>query len=115
MASQRVFVIWKTPIFYEAVRLLVNHPDVEWTGTTSDYSSAQDEVLKLHPETIIIEEIDGCIPLEVMRILEATPWSIRIIGINLENNDLRIFHREQRTVGQAKDLLQLILNDTNIR
>jgi hypothetical protein len=113
MTSQRVFVIWKSPIFHEAVRLLVNHPDVTWAGTTTDYANAHDEVLKLHPETIIVEEIDGCIPTEVMRILETTPRSIRIIGINLDNNDVNIYYRKHRTVGQAKDLLQLILSENN--
>ncbi len=111
IVTRRVFVIWTHQLFHESVRLLLNHPEVEWVGETSDHQAVQDEIIKLEPDTILIEEIEGSIPSEVMEILGTCHWGVRVIGLNLTNNKLSIYHREQRTVRQAEDLLRLILSD----
>jgi DNA-binding NarL/FixJ family response regulator len=108
---RRVFVVWTHPIFHESVRLLLNHPDVELVGATSDYGAAQREILGLQPDTVLVEEPGGSLRAEVMGILEASPWSVRVIGLSLEDNSLSVYHREQRTVAQSDDLLQLVLSD----
>ncbi len=113
MAARRVFVIWTHPIFHESVRLLLNHPDVEWVGATSDYAAAKDEVLDLQPDTILVEEIAGNIPVEVLEIMEASSQNVRVIGLSLADNELSVYYHEQRTVGQAEDLLRLILDDSS--
>jgi DNA-binding NarL/FixJ family response regulator len=107
---RRVFVIWTHPIFHESVRLLLNHPEVELVGATSDYLAAQDEILSLQPDTVLVEEVGESVRAEVMEILEASSWSVRVIGLSLADNSLRIYHREQRTVAQGEDLLQLVLS-----
>lgn len=113
MAARRVFVIWTHPIFYESVRLLLNHPDVELVGATSDYVAAKDEILDLQPDTILIEEAGASVRAEVMGILETSPWSVRVIGLSLAYNELRVYHREQRTVAREEDLLRLVLGDSS--
>lgn len=113
MAARRVFVIWTHSIFYESVRLLLNHPEVELAGASSDYVAAKDEILSLQPDTILIEEVSNGARTEVMEILETSPWSVRIMGLSLADNKLSVYHREQRTVGQAGDLLRLVLSDAS--
>lgn len=111
MAARRVFVIWTHPIFYESVRLLLNHPDIEFVGATSDYGAAKDEVLGLQPDTILIEQVSGGVRPEVIGILEDSPLSMRVIGLSLADNELSIYHREQRTIGHSEDLIRLIRGD----
>lgn len=113
MVARRVFVIWTHSIFYESVRLLLNHPEIELVGATSDYVAARGEILGLQPDTILIEEVSSGVRAEVMGILETSPWSVRIIGLSLADNRLSVYHREQWTVGQAGDLLRLVLSDAS--
>ena len=106
---RRLFVIWNSPLFHKSVRLLVEHPDVEWVGTTSDYEKAKDQVLALEPDTILVEEIDGLIPATILDILETSTYDFRLIGISLLENKITIYRCEQREVTRADDLIHLIL------
>lgn len=109
MATRRVFVIWTHPLFHESVRLLLDHPQIDWAGATSDHEAAQRHIADLRPDTILIEELEGSqAGEEALKLLESISSDIRIIRLGLENNVLTIYHREQRTVGQAGDLLRLI-------
>ena len=108
MAIRRVFAIWAHPIFHESVRLLLSHPDIEWTGATSDYAAAKDAILNLQPDTVVVEEVGGQVPAEVTQVLEAIPWAVRIISLNLTDNKSIVYHRERRTIEQPEDLLHLI-------
>ena len=109
MAIRRVFAIWAHPLFGEAVRLLLQHPDVEWLGATSNLGDARVQIVSLRPDTILIEELEGShAGEEAIKLLENIASDIRIICLGLDNNELTIYRREQRTVGQAEDLLKLI-------
>jgi hypothetical protein len=35
---------------------------------------------------------------------------MRVVRLSLADNELKIYHREQRTVGRAEDLLHLVQN-----
>ena len=94
------------------MRLLLDHPDIKLVGATSDYKTAHDEILGLQPDTIIVEEGEQGIPSEMMKYLEAYPWNVRVTFLNLTDNQLNMYQHEQRTMGQADDLLHLILSET---
>jgi DNA-binding NarL/FixJ family response regulator len=111
MAIRRVFAIWAHPIFHESVRLLLNRPDIEWAGATSDYAAAKDAILSLRPDTVLVEEVGGQVPAEVKEVLEAIPWSVRIISLNLVDNKSMVYQRERRTIEQPEDLIRLIHGD----
>ena len=108
MTARRVFVIWTHPLFHESISLLLKHPDVEWVGATSDHAAALEQITSLQPDTILIEEEHGDVAAEALKILEASAAAVRIIRLSLADNELSVYHREQRTVGQAEDLLRLI-------
>jgi DNA-binding NarL/FixJ family response regulator len=110
MATRRVFVIWSNPLFHESVRLLLNHPDVEWLGSTADHVAARGQITSLQPDIIIMEEREvGGVLAEVLEILEASSSDIRVFRLSLAGNELSVYHREHQTMGQAEDLLTLIL------
>jgi DNA-binding NarL/FixJ family response regulator len=109
--ARRLFVVWKHPIFHGSVRKLLAHPDVEWVGATSDWVTAHSEIEKLKPDTIVVEELEEKASNEALQILESSSWDVRVVSISLNNNRLSVFHREQKTVGKADDLLHLVLGE----
>ena len=111
MEVRRVFVIWTHPLFHESVRLLLKHPEVEWLGSTSDYETARAEVLRLKPDTILVEEVGQPIPDRIMKLLEGSSWNLRVVGLSLDNNNLIVYHQEQRSMVRTEDLLQLVLSE----
>lgn len=111
MTGRRLYVVWTHPIFHESVRLLLNHPSVEWVGAASDCEVGLSEILALKPDTILMEETEEACRFRATDILEVAPWNVRVLSMSLNENRLSIFHREQKTVGQAEDLLHLVLNE----
>jgi hypothetical protein len=109
MAVRRVFIIWTNPLFHESARLLLQHPDIIWVGATADITTAYEEIMRLHPDTILFEKTRAAIPADLMEILEVETWDIRIIGLSLDNNEISLYHHEHQTVGKAGDLLQFVL------
>ena len=109
MAVRRVFLIWTNPLFHESARLLLKHPDIIWVGATADITTAHEEIMRLHPDTILFEKTRAGIPAHVLEILEVDTWDIRIIGLSLDNNEMNLYHREHQTVVKTGDLLQFVL------
>ena len=108
---QRVFVIWTHSLFQESVRLILNHPSVEWLGSSSDYAAARDQIISLRPNAILVEEGEGSVHALALAVLEACSWDVRVIGLSLTDNKLSMYHHEHRIVRQAEDLLHLIQSD----
>jgi AmiR/NasT family two-component response regulator len=110
MAGQRVFVIWSHSLFYEAVRQLLRHPQIDIVGATSDHSSAHAEIAKAKPDIVIIEnpEHDEESSEETITILREGP---KVIRLSLSDNELSIYHRQEQTIADAQDLLHLIIQD----
>lgn len=111
MTIRRVYAIWTHPIFHESVRRLLSHPDIEWTGATSDYAAAKQALLDLRPDTVLVEKVEGEVPAEIKDVLETIPWAVRIISLGLDDNKLSLYHRERRTIERPEDLLHLIQGD----
>jgi len=113
MQTQKVFVIWTNPLFHASVVLLLENPNIELVGATSDYAEAVDEISKHQPDTILIEKTGMKVPAEVLEILDSSSWKMRIFDLNLNDNELSIYHREHKPVVQVEDLLSLIISDTS--
>jgi hypothetical protein len=112
MARRKVFVIWANPIVHDSIRLLLNHPEVEWVGSVSNFTDARDDILRLDPDTILVEKTDAGISTMIMEILELSPSGGRVVAMNLNNNQLCVYHREERTIAKANDLLGVVLSDS---
>lgn len=109
MATRRVFVVWTHPLFREALQRLLAGPQVEWLGATSDAQAGQRQIRELQPDTILVEHAPGADQaFEISTLLEAAAAGVRIIHLSLSENELNVYHREQRSVDRAADLLQLI-------
>lgn len=109
MMSRRLYVVWSSPLFRDSTRLLLNHPDVEWVGATSDYALACAAILSLRPDTILVEKQDNVIPAELMELLATNSFDFQLIGVSVVENRLSIYRHETWAVSAADDLLQLVL------
>jgi hypothetical protein len=110
MSTRSVYVIWTHPLFHESVRLLLKHPSIIWLGATKDRSTAREEIARLHPNTILFEKTGGGIPADLVEVLEAENWDMRIIGLSLDDNELSLYHRKQTMVVRPDDLLRFVLS-----
>ena len=107
--ARRLFMIWTSPIFRDSVHLLLDHPEIEWIGSTSNYTFIQENIQILRPDTIVVEEVEGALPATLIELLESEITIVRLISVTLDDNRLKIYTRENRAVGEAGDLLRLIL------
>ncbi len=110
MATRRVFVIWTYPLFLEAVRRLLAGHDIEWVGDSSDHAAAREQLARLGPDTVLVEEGKDVLT-EIVQILEADTKAIKVIRLSLATNALSVYHREERTIAQADDLFHLVRDE----
>jgi DNA-binding NarL/FixJ family response regulator len=111
MARKRVYLIWTHPLFYESIRLLLNH-EVDLVGSTDDHAKGDREIAELKPEVVIIETPAGLEGLgaETISILRKGP---RVIHLSLEDNELSLYLRQHKTMDEPNDLMQIILEGTD--
>ena len=108
MAKHRVFILWTHPLFSETVGRLVAGADVEIVGGSSHTMAGLKEISRLQPDVVIAEEDPSGAPTEAIEALKAGPAEMLILGLNLANNALQVYRREQRTVADPEDLLQIL-------
>lgn len=108
MAVRLVYIIWSNPLSHDSLRLLLKQPEVELVGTTSDRKSAMDEIKRLKPDTVIVESTKSRMDSDTLAILKSCPWVSRIIDFSMDDNTMRVYQREEKTVAQVEDLLDLI-------
>ena len=108
MAKYSVFIIWNNPLFHEAIRLLLNHPDIKITGATTDHDDAQSQIARLHPDIVILEttsEGDGSNG-EMFSILRTVP---KVVRMGLADNALSLYQRREKIIDHPDELLTFIL------
>ena len=111
MSTQKVFLFWVTPLFYESICWLLKHPDIKLVGATSDYAAVPADIVQKKPDTILIENTGQPNSEMIMEYLDTLPWAVKIILLGLTDNKLAVYHHEQRAMVQSDDLLQLILSE----
>jgi AmiR/NasT family two-component response regulator len=105
---RRVFVYWSNPLFIDSVRQLLRHPDVEIVGESAEYAVSRAQIHGLKPDVVIVEkdvsgDVDDAHSIGILR------TGARLIKVSLSKNDLSVYERQQRTMTNADDLLNLIL------
>jgi DNA-binding NarL/FixJ family response regulator len=109
MGSHRVFVVWANPLFRDSVRMLLQHPDVDYVGEAHNDGLATETILALEADTILVEEALGKVPAKVMDLFAQSQFAGRLVSVSLRNNRLHVYHREEWAAAHADDLLHLIL------
>ncbi len=73
---------------------------VEWVGAASDRVAALSQIESIRPARSSLRWEEGSdASAEALEILAASSADMRVIRLSLADNELKIYHREQRTVG----------------
>ncbi len=113
MGKPRVFIIWTHPLFDEAVRRLLQDWGVNVVGSTSNQQAALGQIEALDPSVVILEDADAPSRAEEQKIMAIINASTYVIRLNLNDNELRSYRRERRTVGKIEDLANLLMTDVD--
>jgi hypothetical protein len=108
MAVRRVFLAWTNPLFHDAVRLLLQHPEVELVGEELEMEGWIAELRKSQPDVVVMEHSPDADPRMEEALLSLPPGA-KLIRFGLEDSRMQIYHRQERTVAEAEELLQLVL------
>ncbi len=107
--SRRAFIIYRHPLFGDAVRLLLAHGGVDVLGMESDLDLARQKIDTLQPDVVLME-LDGDVaPSWVPTDLTSSDAQQRMtIGMNLLDNHTLIWHRQEKTLLHGSDLVEMI-------
>lgn len=108
MAKHRVYILWTHPLFSETLGRLLRGAEVEVVGGSSDPAIGLEEIGRMQPDVVIAEEGSPGAPTEAIEALRAGPSEMLILGLNLSDNGLQVYRREQRTVADPEDLLRIL-------
>jgi hypothetical protein len=111
MTIRRVFILWTHSLFHETVRALLNDPQVVLLGSSQDYSLVQDQISEQSPDILVVEEENYTNFPEIIDLLKNQKESIRVVGLNLLDNEMSVLDFYHKTVCNADDLLQWVLVD----
>jgi len=108
MPGRRVYILWIHPLFRDIMRKMLDHPSLEYVGSANNYDEVEDEINTLQPDILLCEETSGqtFTPGKFL----AKAWDeMRIMGINLTDNRLHIYHKKEIFVRSLDDLLEIII------
>lgn len=109
MVGHKVYAIWSNPIVRDALRTLLSHPDIIWTGDESVIDQAVEDILLLKPDTVLVETDQDTHPGQLIDRLQVEDFRLQIISLNIDTNEVTLYHRDYRSVVHQEDLLQFIL------
>jgi len=109
---RRVFILSNRSLFTQGVdSLLEREPDLEVVGWETDPDKAIRCIQKIQPDVVILtgEDATQRPSANAVRLFrEGLVTKIKIIGLNLQDNTICIYHGEQRVVKEMQDLLKAI-------
>lgn len=107
---RRVFIVSNHPLFGTGVEKLLAQPGrIAIVGHEQDSETALRCIQDLQADVVIVDcdnkEMSYC--ALITRILAVVP-PVRVLGVNLHDNRLYVFRRDERIVGTVEDLLDAI-------
>ncbi len=111
MGLSTAFILWAHPLFDETIRRLLQNWGVNVVGSTSDALAALDQIATLQPGVVIMEDSENPSKAEEQQTMAIINASAHLIRLNLNDNELKSYRREQHTVGKIEDLANLLMSD----
>lgn len=111
---KRIFLLSSHPLFGQGVEsLLRRETGFDIVGLETDIDRAVARIKRLRPDAVVVDS-NGAIPdpaLVVMRILREG-LETRVIGVNLWDNVVCVYHGQQQLLKEVQDLVQAIRGDS---
>jgi chemotaxis response regulator CheB len=111
-----VFIISKNLMFGDGLKSLLSQATrVKIVGQETNIERAIEQVKKIQPDVIILDSEDAVYALTLMLRRVLQPQStIKVIGLNLNSNDLYTYQTSYRVARGAEDLVELIQNEPGL-
>ena len=111
MDPPRVFLIYINRLVCEAMDALLRREGIVLLGMEADSSTALAQVRTLDPDVVLVEgdgaPAQGRLMAELAR-LAYEKANLRIIRLSLTDEELHIYHQEQRRLVNTQDLVAAI-------
>jgi DNA-binding NarL/FixJ family response regulator len=110
----RIFLLSNQSLFGEGIESLLRRElGLEIVGRETDVGRAIECIQALKPDVVVVDSADPCVDVKqvAMRILEEGS-KIKVIGLNLGDNSIRIYRGERRAIKEVKDLAEAIEHDS---
>lgn len=106
----RVFLLFKNPMFRSGIESLLDcKPGMEIVGRADEPEQAIKLILEQRPDVIVVDNGDSEGKLStVINSLMKLGLRIKVIGMNLQDNSVTIYHGEKRIVKEVEDLIEAI-------
>ncbi len=106
---KRVFLLLRNSLFGNGVAELVRYSsEIEIVGQATDLETAKESILALQPDAVIVDEALCHDLLAAYLDILKTEVSLRIVGLNLNNNTVHVYQKEQWQVHKVEDLTAVI-------
>jgi DNA-binding NarL/FixJ family response regulator len=114
---KRIFILSSHPLFSAGVEtLLRDEVELEFVGRETNPDQAVARIKELKPDMVILDtNYVACNADPVLLRIFQEQLGIKVIGMNLQDNRICIYHEEQRVVQSVDDLKSIIHNDANVR
>jgi AmiR/NasT family two-component response regulator len=109
--KRRVFIVWVNPLFVNSLRFILRHPEIEWAGSAVDDENLPEQIAALKPDTVLVEGVDEDRIQKVTNILAYSQGNMRVIGLNLSNNQITVCNIGQDSLINVDDLINLVLKE----
>jgi TorA maturation chaperone TorD len=110
---KRIYMLSRQPMFSQGVEnLLMQQPGLEIVGRETNFEAALQKIYALQPDVVILDSKDmQSAPTSIITsILKGAPCS-KIISLNLENDQVRVYLGEQRSARTIDDLLEVVYEE----
>jgi len=109
---KRVFILSRHPLFGKGIESLLRWEEgLTIVGHEINPDRAMEQIKALQPDVVIVDcnDAEAARALTVMRLFKqgARPC---VIGLNLSDNTISIYHGEQRPIQDVKDLIAAVQN-----
>lgn len=110
---KRVFFLSSQSLFGQGLESLLRREEgVDIVGREADIDLAIERIKALRPDVVIVDCTDpSCGPTSAVARLLKEGMGTRVVGVNLGNNSLCIYHGEERLVTDVGDLVKAIENN----
>ncbi len=109
MTTRRVYVIWSHPLFLDALRMLLKHPEIEVIGDHAENPAILEKLDKLQADVVVVEDDAPEHARRALAMLEMSRRNLRIIRLNLQDNRMGVYAAELGMLEHADELLNIIL------
>ncbi len=107
---KRVFIISSHPLFGKGIESLLRWEEgLSIVGHEASSTRALERIKALEPDVVILDcsDSDASQALTVMRLFKETSRPC-VIGLDLADNTITIYHGEQRTIRDVRDFVEAV-------